>query len=89
MSKNKYKFFTHRKCEYFPCHSGVDKFNCLFCYCPLYNLDCDGTYRHIFVSLLEKGPKDCSLCTLPHTDYEAILNKLRELASNQKTITSN
>ena len=35
-----YKFFSHRECEYFPCHKGADpeRFNCLFCYCPLYLL---------------------------------------------------
>ena len=33
-----YQFFQNRQCEYFPCHE-VEKeedFNCLFCYCPLY-----------------------------------------------------
>ena len=32
-----YKFFCHRECEYFPCHSTQhpEDFNCLFCYCPL------------------------------------------------------
>ena len=33
-----YSYFSHKKCEYFPCHKGVDpeNFNCLFCYCLLY-----------------------------------------------------
>ena len=33
-----YAYFSHKKCEYFPCHKGADPedFNCLFCYCPLY-----------------------------------------------------
>ena len=33
-----YAYFSHKKCEYFPCHRGADPedFNCLFCYCPLY-----------------------------------------------------
>ena len=36
----RYACFTHRECEYFPCHPGAepDNFNCLFCYCPLYPL---------------------------------------------------
>ncbi len=32
MSENEhYKFFSHRSCEFFPCHSGADpdRFNCL------------------------------------------------------------
>ncbi len=35
MSKE-YAYFSHRSCEYFPCHPGADpeNFNCLFCYCP-------------------------------------------------------
>lgn len=39
MSKN-YSYFSHKECEYFPCHKGADvnNFNCLFCYCPLYAL---------------------------------------------------
>lgn len=33
-----YRFFQNRACEFFPCHAveDVEKFNCLFCYCPLY-----------------------------------------------------
>ena len=33
-----YKFFSHKQCEYFPCHKtdDPDNFNCLFCFCPLY-----------------------------------------------------
>ena len=43
-----YSFFSHKKCEYFPCHKGADpeNFNCLFCYCPLYALGekCGGNF---------------------------------------------
>ena len=33
-------FFSNTACEHFPCHEGVaaGRFNCLFCYCPLYAL---------------------------------------------------
>jgi len=67
-----YKFFQHKKCEYFPCHEG--KINCLFCFCPLYEHEnCGGTFTHT-----EKGIKDCSACTLPHEDsgYDYIIEKL-------------
>ena len=60
-----YAFFQNKACEYFPCHEGADgdRFNCLFCYCPLYVLgrDCGGNFTY-----LESGVKDCSGCTLPH-----------------------
>ena len=61
----KYSFFSHRECEFFPCHKGADpeNFNCLFCYCPLYVLgrECGGNFRY-----LENGIKDCTGCLLPH-----------------------
>ncbi len=58
------KFFSNKQCEYFPCHtiSDTDKFNCLFCYCPLYFLEeCIGSYK-----ILDNGVKDCSNCVIPH-----------------------
>ena len=60
-----YKFVQNKKCEFFPCHEGVDveEFNCLFCYCPLYTLKdkCGGNPK-----FLENGLKDCSDCTVTH-----------------------
>jgi alpha-ribazole phosphatase len=60
-----YAFVQNRKCEYFPCHEVDDpeKFNCLFCYCPLYLVEgpCGGACRY-----LPNGIKDCSSCTRPH-----------------------
>lgn len=60
-----FAFFRHKDCEYFPCHEVDDpeKFNCLFCYCPLYALgeECGGNYVYT-----KKGIKDCSNCILPH-----------------------
>ena len=54
-----YSFFQNTECEYFPCHKGADpaRFNCLFCYCPLYMLgpDCGGDFCYT-----EKGIKDCT-----------------------------
>ena len=46
----RYKFFAHRQCEFFPCHKGADpdRFNCLFCYCPLYLVpDCGGDFTRL------------------------------------------
>lgn len=71
-----YKFFQNCDCEYFPCHlipdENCDKFNCLFCFCPLHYLDdCGGDFTRT-----DKGVKDCSLCTRPHYDYDGIIDRL-------------
>ena len=64
--KNKYSFFQHKECEFFPCHKTADKdsFNCLFCYCPLYALGdgCGGNFTYT-----DNGIKDCSNCLIPHS----------------------
>lgn len=83
-----YKFVQNRSCEYFPCHAGADpeRFNCLFCFCPLYALgkDCGGNF-----SYTESGIKDCSACRRPHEagNYDAImkdLQKVMELAKKKE-----
>lgn len=67
---NKYRFFQHKECEYFPCHQ-LDHMNCMFCYCPAYPYsNCPG--NPIF---LENGVKDCSKCLFPHLEknYDALM----------------
>ena len=72
-----YKFTQNRKCEFFPCHRGLneDDFNCLFCYCPLYALAdrCGGNFTY-----LENGIKDCSKCLIPHRreNYDRVMEKM-------------
>lgn len=79
MSKENYKFFQHKKCEYFPCHktNDPDNFNCLFCYCPLYMLKdkCGGNF------IMNNGIKDCSNCLIPHSPggYDYIMSKMKEV----------
>lgn len=74
-----YRYFQNKKCQYFPCHRGLDDFNCLFCYCPLYSKeDCPGTPRY-----LEKGGKkikDCTNCIFPHQpgNYDTVIRILRK-----------
>jgi len=89
MADKEYRSFTHRRCEYFPCHSAVaaEDFNCLFCFCPLYFLeeDCGGDF-----CFTEGGIKDCGCCTLPHSpggyDFiEAQLEKAAKRIKNKKT----
>ena len=74
--ENSYKFFQNKECKYFPCHSvhSEEKFSCLMCFCPLYTFnDCGGNYK-----LLDNGVKDCSNCTIPHYNYDYIINKIKE-----------
>ena len=76
--KNSYRFFQNSKCEYFPCHkvNDTENFNCLFCFCPLYHMEnCGGNF-----SVLPNGIKDCTDCTRPHYNYQAIIDTLRKEA---------
>ncbi|MBN9648435.1 cysteine-rich small domain-containing protein [Terrisporobacter glycolicus] len=84
MSEN-YKFFSHKECEYFPCHktNDSDNFNCLFCYCPLYALKdkCGGNFKYT-----DSGIKDCSNCNLPHRrdNYDYIIGKFKDIINITK-----
>ena len=75
-----YSFFQNRACEYFPCHTGADpaRFNCLFCYCPLYTLGekCGGSFEYT-----AGGVKSCVNCAFPHRrgNYDALLARFPEL----------
>lgn len=72
-----YKRFTNQDCEFYPCHQ-TDRINCLFCFCPLYFLDCGGCY-----TLTSRGLKDCSNCLIPHRDngYDTIVARLKAVAA--------
>ncbi len=77
---SQYSFYSHTKCEFFPCHQTEDKenFNCLFCYCPLYALGdkCGGNFKYTY-----GGIKDCSGCMIPHKldNYGYIIGRFGEL----------
>ena len=85
MGQEKYKFFSHTECDFYPCHEVKEgaKFNCLFCYCPLYALGdkCGGNYKY-----MEDGTKDCSKCLVPHGEkaYDYIISKWGDLAELAK-----
>ena len=70
-------YFLNKECEYYPCHKlPEEKFSCLFCYCPLYDIpDCGGDY-----TTTSKGIKNCKDCTFPHDrdNYGAVIKKLKE-----------
>lgn len=83
----KYSYFSHKDCEYFPCHKEADinNFNCLFCYCPLYLYGdkCGGVFKYT-----DKGIKDCSECLLPHKkeNYGNIIQKIEEMAKKNSKV---
>ena len=85
-----FAFFSHKDCEFFPCHDDADpeNFNCLFCYCPLYALgeECGGNFVYT-----KKGIKDCSNCILPHLpeSYDYVtenFSKIVELIKKEEVI---
>ena len=67
-----YKYFQNKECEFFPCHKIEDQ-NCLFCFCPLYSLECGGDF------ILEKGVKYCDRCVFNHIpeNYDMIIVLLK------------
>ena len=81
MMKNSYCFFENKECEYFPCHKGLENFNCLFCYCPMYLLEkCPGNPQYL--EMEGKKLKVCTDCTFPHKpeNYQIILKILKHKA---------
>ena len=76
--KNCHSFFANKECEFYPCHENITgDLNCLFCYCPLYSMGdrCGGNFK-----ILPNGTKDCSDCTIPHSEkgYDYIMKKLQD-----------
>lgn len=78
-------FFQNKRCQHFPCHELTEgslgrqenkvkkKFNCLFCFCPLYDYeDCGGVYT------IEEDKKDCAGCKIPHFNYSYVIEKIEE-----------
>jgi Zn-finger protein len=67
-----YKYFQNKECEFFPCH-GIDDQNCLFCFCPLYYLNCEQRFT------IENGIKKCDTCTWNHdvNNYEEIIKYIK------------
>lgn len=71
-----FKCFTNYECEYYPCHNVSGDLNCMFCYCPLYFLDCPGNY-----TMINNKIKDCSNCIFPHQgekSWDLIQEQLKE-----------
>ena len=77
--ENSHRFFQNNDCKYFPCHKGLTDFNCLFCYCPMYNFkECPGNPSYI--EKQGKTIKVCTNCTFPHNpnNYDKIIEILKK-----------
>ncbi|MGN0290414.1 MAG: cysteine-rich small domain-containing protein [Lachnospiraceae bacterium] len=75
---NSYRFFENRDCEYFPCHKGLEEFNCLFCYCPMYAKEkCPGNPAYFEKN--GKRIKNCMDCIFPHQpeNYDVMMQILK------------
>ncbi len=72
-------YFENHDCEYYPCHD-TDSINCLFCYCPLYFMQCPGVYTML------GNVKDCSKCTITHNPNKGwkIVQKYLQLQQEKK-----
>lgn len=68
-----YKYFIHQECSFYPCHDLNEWKSCLFCWCPLYLLNCGGDFT------IKNKVKDCSACTIPHAaeGYEYVMKTVR------------
>lgn len=80
-----FSFIQNKECPYFPCHKNVpvDKFNCKFCYCPLYYVkDCGGNPKY-----LESGIKDCSDCTFNHGTGRSINRQIMKVNKDRLSVT--
>jgi Zn-finger protein len=75
--KDSFSFFENKECDYHPCHPSVKgKFNCLFCFCPMYYAVCIGEPEYIQINGMMV--KDCSGCDYPHRpeNYSTIVDYL-------------
>jgi Zn-finger protein len=73
-AENSARFFRNTQCEHFPCHSlNARQFNCLFCFCPMYHMECLSEPRYL--EARGARTKDCSQCDYPHRpeNYEKII----------------
>ena len=75
-----YRYFIHQDCSFYPCHNLTEWKSCLFCWCPLYLLDCGGDF------VITSGIKDCSHCVIPHTEegYDYILEMINNMVYQRR-----
>ena len=77
--ENSSRFFANTACRYYPCHEGLEDFNCLFSYCPFYLKEtCPG--KPVFWNKKGKIIKDCTSCVFPHRpeNYDKVIACIRK-----------
>ncbi len=77
--ENSHRFFENRECKFFPCHKGLEEFNCLFCYCPMYHLEnCPGNPK--YKEKEGRRIKVCIDCIFPHVPeyYDKVMSLLKD-----------
>jgi Zn-finger protein len=74
---NNHKFFENKNCIYYPCHKDIDKVNCLFCFCPLFNTN----QCHVLKIFKKDKRSVCEGCSFPHIpkNYDELMRKLRKI----------
>lgn len=78
--ENSSKFFCNKDCQYYPCHPGLEDFNCLFCYCPLnFTEHCPGNPEYIRTKD-GRVIKNCMGCDFPHRpeNYDIIVEFMKK-----------
>lgn len=90
--ENSHRFFSNKECKYYPCHKGIDELNCMFCYCPMYNMNnCPGNPEYIIKE--GRKVKKCTSCNYPHIadNFDNIMQVLKanNRADNQIKESSN
>ena len=72
---NKYNRFGYK----------TERINCLFCFCPLYKMECGGNFE-LILGKDGKEIKDCSNCIVPHSEkgYEYVIEKLKTAQTETK-----
>lgn len=76
---NSSRYFENRECKYYPCHSGLDHINCMFCYCPFYAWEkCPGVNEYK-VSKSGNRVKVCTNCIFAHdaNSYDRVMEILQ------------
>ncbi|MFR6561455.1 MAG: cysteine-rich small domain-containing protein [Eubacterium ventriosum] len=82
--EKEFSYFSHRKCEFFPCHKNADgnNFNCLFCYCPLYTLGDKCGWRILGIWIM--GLRIARDCLYPHfkENYGKVVERFSEIVKS-------
>lgn len=76
--ENDFCYFENHDCKYYPCHKDCEHINCMFCYCPFYNLEkCPGSPSYIYKTGIKI--KKCTDCVFPHKkeNYKQIIEFLK------------